>query len=74
MMPIFVAKAFTLFIHLRRAEKRNTLLMLVSVAEQRDRTQDHFVLWDLYRVEQIIEKGVGLLVKGVVGLHQTIII
>jgi hypothetical protein len=74
-MPIFVAKAFTLFIHLRRAEKRNTWLMVVGgVAEQRDWTQNHFILRDLYRVEQIIEKGVGLLVKGVVGLHQTIII
>jgi hypothetical protein len=49
-------------------------MVVGGVAEQRDRTQDQFVLWDLYRVEQIIEKGVGLLVKGVVGLHQSIII
>jgi hypothetical protein len=75
MMPIFIAKAFTWFIHLGGTEKRYTWLMVVGgVAEQRDWTQNHFILRDLYRVEQIIEKGVGLLVKGVVGFHQSIII
>lgn len=64
---IFIGKIFTRFIHLWWAARH-----LVMTPEHRDWTEDHVILWDLYWVEQVIEKGVGLLVVvGVVMVHKT---
>lgn len=67
---IFIDKAFTCFSHLWGTD--NGTRYLVVTTKKRDRTEDHLILWDLNRVEQVIEKGVRLLVEvGVVVVHQT---